>query len=513
MRHSSSFHHESIAFFETELFKRIQLEGLFNDSKTICDAKPNSSWLELVTLYEKDKNQVAFSLSEFVGAHFTLPQEIVLNASGSPASLAEYIQSLWPKLTRAPDNSQSNSTLMALHHPYIIPGGRFREIYYWDSYFTALGLKLSSHTRLIESMVLNFIDLQDTLGCIPNGNRSYYYSRSQPPVLAMMVDLCMENRDSVDHDFMQRCLTGMEQEYRFWMRGQDQLNGPGEACYRTVSMPCGAVLNRYWDDLATPRSESYLEDVELAAEFSASQRPEFYRNIRAACESGWDFSSRWLADERTLSSIQTTKIVPVDLNCLLYRLEATLGKYHKLLGQDVQGAQFVALANRRKEAINRYFWSAEQNYYFDYQFEQQQPLPVRSLAGALPLYVNIASEQQAKCVKHSLMSTFLRDGGLVTTLNTSSQQWDSPNGWAPLQWFAVVGLRNYDYIQDGDDIMQRWLKTVQGHFAASGNIMEKYNVQSLDSLADGGEYEVQHGFGWTNGVTMAFYDLLAKSNT
>ncbi|WP_166423560.1 alpha,alpha-trehalase TreF [Paraglaciecola sp. 20A4] len=510
MRQANSFDHESLAFFDSGLFKRIQLAGLFNDSKTLCDATPNSSWLALVALYEKDKLVDDFSLSEFVSQHFTLPEEIVLNDSDCPASLIEYIQSLWPKLTRAPDSEQSNSTLMALRHPYIIPGGRFREIYYWDSYFTALGLKLSQHTSLIESMVLNFIDLQETLGCIPNGNRSYYYSRSQPPVLAMMVELCMQKNDSIDRDFMQRSLAGMEQEYRFWMHGQDKLNGSGDACYRTVKMPCGAVLNRYWDNLSTPRSESYLEDVELASEFAMSERADFYRHIRAACESGWDFSSRWFANERTLASIQTTSIIPVDLNCLLYRLEATLGKYHNMMGQYAQGADFEALAARRKKAIDHYCWSSEQGFYFDYQFEQQQRLNVRSLAACLPLFVNIASEKQAQCVKDALIGEFLKDGGLVTTLNTSGQQWDSPNGWAPLQWFAVVGLRNYGYVQDGNDIMQRWLKTVGEHFTSSGNIMEKYNVQMPDSLADGGEYAVQQGFGWTNGVTLAFCDLLAQ---
>lgn len=510
MNHSRSFHHPSIAFFESELFKRIQLERVFNDSKTICDALPKTNWQAVVTQYELSKTDANFSLHEFVSGHFKLPEEIVLNHCGLTLSLNAYISALWPTLTRAPDSFKNNSTLLALHHAYIIPGGRFREIYYWDSYFTALGLKQSGHTDLIQSMVLNFIELQDTLGCIPNGNRSYYYSRSQPPVLALMVELCLESVEKVDSAFIRRCLDGMEKEHSFWMHGEEQLKDVGNAFDRVVKMPCGASLNRYWDNLATPRSESYWEDVELAAEFPPQQRPEFYRNIRAACESGWDFSSRWLADESELSSIQTTQIVPVDLNCLLYRLETTLSKYHKILNHETQAAAFQTRAMNRKEAINRYFWSAQKHFYYDYHFGQQKTLAVRSLAAALPLFVNIASEEQATSVKNSFSAHFLTDGGLVTTLNNTAQQWDSPNGWAPLQWFSVMGLRNYGYFADADDIMQRWLKTVDLQFKKSGNIMEKYNVRALDSLADGGEYEVQHGFGWTNGVTLAFYELLSK---
>lgn len=508
MSDSISFDHPSIVFFESELFRRIQLEALFNDSKTICDATPRSSWKEVVEQYERHKSLANFSLVAFVDSHFTLPADIELNDSTAKVTLKEYIQQLWPKLIRQPDRKDTMSTLLALDHSYIVPGGRFREIYYWDSYFTALGLNQSGYTQLIRDMVLNFIELQERLGCIPNGNRSYYFSRSQPPVLGMMVELCVNHDNALDTEFVLRCIEGMEQEHRFWMHNEDKLINGGAAAERVVRMPCGAILNRYWDNLATPRTESYLEDIELARDLPQEQRAEFYRNIRAACESGWDFSSRWLADSHELASIETTEIVPVDLNCLLYRLERNLAKYHGLLNHHDQAAHFNARADARKEAIDRYFWSDQEQFYFDYQFIKQQPLNVRSLAATLPLFVDIASAQQARSVKSTLMSTFLQEGGLLTTLNATSQQWDSPNGWAPLHWFAVIGLRNYGYKEDARNVMQRWLKTVDAHFIKSGNIMEKYNVHSLDSLADGGEYEVQQGFGWTNGVTLAFYDLL-----
>lgn len=511
MNDSISFDHPSIVFFESELFKRIQLEGLFNDSKTICDATPRSTWKEVVEQYERQKSLVNFSLVAFVDSHFTLPANIELNDSTTKVTLKEYIQQLWSKLIRQPDPKNTMSTLLALDHSYIVPGGRFREIYYWDSYFTALGLKQSGYTHLIKDMVLNFIELQERLGCIPNGNRSYYFSRSQPPVLGMMVELCVNGDDASDTDFVLRCIEGMEQEHRFWMHSEDKLVNSGEADERVVRMPCGAILNRYWDNLATPRTESYLEDIELAQDLPHEQRAEFYRNIRAACESGWDFSSRWLDDSNELASIETTQIVPVDLNCLLYRLERNLAKYHGLLNHTEQATAYSERASARKKAINQYCWSSQKQFYFDYHFAKQQTGSVLSLAATLPLFVNVADAEQARGVKESLMTSFMKAGGLVTTLNVTSQQWDSPNGWAPLQWFAVIGLRNYGYGAEARSVMQRWLKTVDAHFIKSGNIMEKYNVQSLDSLADGGEYEVQQGFGWTNGVTLAFYDLLYHS--
>ena len=144
---------------------------------------------------------------------------------------------------------------------------------------------------------------------------------------------------------------------------------------------------------------------------------------------------------------------------------------------------------------------------------KSQQTSTQSLAACLPLFCQIASKQQAKHIAHKLENSFLLEGGLVTTLNNSAQQWDAPNGWAPLQWFAVVGLMNYGFDPLSVKIMNRWMATVEQQFITDNNMMEKYNVQHRQHVAIGGEYEVQHGFGWTNGVSLAFYKLLAAKLT
>lgn len=507
---------QSLAFFESELFHDVQMARIFADSKTFADAFPKNSWTEIYIDYQHAKKTAHFNLTDFVHQHFVLPQNIVLTKDTDTDSVQSYIASLWPKLEKKPD-ILSLSSLLPLSHPYVVPGGRFREIYYWDSYFTALGLNASNRQDLIKSMILNFIDLQNTLGCIPNGNRSYYNSRSQPPVLGLMVEMYLKTIPANDvqtrKQFLQVCVQGLAKEYQFWMEGKEQLCQGLTAIKRVVKMPNGLSLNRYWDDSTQPRPESYREDIEAAENIPFSQRSDFYRNIRAGCESGWDFSSRWLADLSDLSTIQTTHIVPVDLNSLLHKLESLLSQFYAELDDQGLSIKFAHYAQNRSDAINQYLWDDQSFFYHDFDFVKGKSTPTQSLAACVPLFSHIASNIQAKYIADKLEQSFLMEGGLVTTLSESGQQWDAPNGWAPLQWFAVVGLTHYGFDCLSQKIVNRWIAAVEQQFNTDNNMMEKYNVQHSRSLAKGGEYEVQHGFGWTNGVSLAFYSLLPTQHS
>ena len=238
--------------------------------------------------------------------------------------MRSHIDRLWPVLTRAPAPAVKYSSRLPLPHRYVVPGGRFTEMYYWDSYFTMLGLQASGSHELLRQMCDNFAFLVERYGHIPNGNRSYYLSRSQPPFFAPMVGLLVDQQGASAYS---RYLAALQKEYDFWMEGSERLS-VGQPHRRVVRLSDDAILNRYWDDRATPREESYREDVATA---NAIQRPkeEVYRNLRAAAESGWDFSSRWLADGKTLASIRTVDLIPVDLNSVLYRLEQTLASAYK----------------------------------------------------------------------------------------------------------------------------------------------------------------------------------------
>ncbi|KTF13058.1 trehalase family glycosidase [Pseudoalteromonas sp. H105] len=498
-------------FLQSQLFLDVQLAAIFDDSKTFSDAIAKQSWQAACEHYLQVRPLDKQQLTEFVAQHFTLESTDIALESSQSHNAKTYIAQLWPKLHRPADEVKSSS-LLPLKHSYIVPGGRFQEIYYWDSYFTSLGLQDINDLDSIEAMLFNFIDLQARNGCIPNGNRLYYSSRSQPPVMALMVDLLWQAKycQKADFKWLARCVEALEEEYAFWMIGSDLLSKQTPALRRIAQMECGARLNRYWDDVARPRPESLREDLEDAAVLPESQRARYYQHIRAACESGWDFSSRWLADSHSLISICTTDIIPVDLNCLLYNLENLLGRYCKVLNYNEKQHQYERLAALRLEAINRYLYDEKVGFYVDYNYGKACQSPVLSLASVVPLFVKCASDQQAQQVKTKLMTDFLKAGGLVTTLNETAQQWDSPNGWAPLHWFAVKGLQHYHFDDDAKIIMTRWLNTIESGFSKDGCLLEKYDVCNVNNRAGGGEYTVQQGFGWTNGVTSRFYQLLNK---
>jgi len=501
---------QSMDFFKSELFKRVQLSGMFSDSKTFTDAIPKQPLAQILAAYQQTITDSAITdakdiddeaLARFIDDNFILPTSNEIIIAQPSSNINEQIHALWQGLRKSAD-TEHNSSLLPLSHPYIVPGGRFREIYYWDSYFTALGLLESNKLELVEAMLANFVDLQTRYGCIPNGNRSYYLSRSQPPILGLMVELILPFKTN-KAQFLSHYIQGIETEYNFWMRGQAQISEASPEHGRLVRMPNGSVLNRYWDDSCTPRPESYREDIELVNETNPDNIDDFYRNIRAACESGWDFSSRWLADANDLASIKTTRFIPVDLNCLLYKQECLLAQYYRELGDEALSAQYQDKADARKAAINTYLWSAEQGYFFDYDLDHQTQSSVLSAAGAVPLFVELVTAEQAQKVADVIELRLLKQGGLITTEINSSQQWDAPNGWAPLQWFAYQGLQNYQLTALASTIQQRWLTTVELTFNATGKLMEKYNVCQQQHKAGGGEYDVQEGFGWTNGVYQA----------
>lgn len=326
------------------LFHDVQMHCIFKDSKTFPDCPPLFPRLEIAKKYDALKSSPDFSLRAFVKAHFAMPPD------GPPpfrrvssATAEEHIEQLWNVLTRPPN--QDCSSLIPLKYPYVVPGGRFREVYYWDSYFTMVGLAAANRYDLIQSMVDNFAHLIDTFGHIPNGNRTYYLGRSQPPFFSLMVELLSRKRTPA---IFQQYVPQLEQEYAFWMKGK----ADERAYRRTVRMPDGEVLNRYWDENDSPRPESYREDVALGLKSSEAPQ-QLYRHIRAAAESGWDFSSRCLHKPEDLASICTTEILPVDLNSLLWHLEKTLAREHP---SAEKRSTFASLAAERKSALQKYFW-------------------------------------------------------------------------------------------------------------------------------------------------------------
>ncbi len=484
-----------------ELFVDMHASGIWPDGKVIADALPKVAPAIILQTYRAQKNTKDFDLQAFVSKNFDLPvsatQQFQSDTKRPPAA---HIEALWDVLTRAADQAQPGGSLIPLPHPYIVPGGRFNEIYYWDSYFTMLGLQVSGRIDLIENMVNNFSYLIDNVGFIPNGNRTYFLGRSQPPFYALMVALLAEARQ--EEQILVRYLPQLKREYAFWMDGARRVSPATPTWQRVVRLPDGAILNRYWDRYHTPRAEMYATDVECAQHTPTRDPAQLYLDLRAACESGWDFSSRWLYDDQNLGTIRTTTIVPIDLNVLLYNLEMTIAKAYHIQGDMQSFTMYHHLAEARKETILQYCWNEATGFFHDYDLERHAPTDVLSLAGVFPLFAGIALPSQAARVAIVLESTFLCPGGVVTTLRHTGQQWDAPNGWAPLQWITIQGLRRYGFQELAEVIKNRWVALNEKVYYVTGKMLEKYNVEDLDLPSGGGEYPVQDGFGWTNGVLL-----------
>lgn len=480
-----------------ELFVAVQMQRVFPDSKTFVDSAPKQHPERILDAYRARKGDPDFDLHSFVLEHFDVYQPKASDFVANPDdSLSEHIDRLWPVLTRQPRKHPEFSSLLPLPNDYVVPGGRFTELYYWDSYFTMLGLDESGQCELLRAMADNFAYLIDTYGHVPNGNRSYYLSRSHPPVFALMIDLFAESGVHEANDYLPQ----LRKEYDFWSEGSAQLR-PGETHRRCVCLDDGSVLNRYWDDRDTPREESYLEDVETAR---SSSRPahEVYRDLRAGAESGWDFSSRWLADPKRLSSIRTTQIIPVDLNCFLHYQERQIARLSRAKGWHDCAEEFSQRAEARRAAINKYLWSERHGAYFDYDWCLAQPRENLTAATLAPLFVRLASPEQAERVAEVVRHRLLAPGGLSTTeITGTGEQWDRPNGWAPLQWIGIRGLQYYGHDELAQQIEDRWLQVVSQLYERDSKLVEKYVLRPSAEHAGGGEYALQDGFGWTNGVT------------
>ena len=486
------------------LFNDVQTAKLLPDQKTFADAVPNSDPLMILADYRMQKNQSGFDLRHFVQVNFTLPKDGEKYVPPAGQSLREHIDGLWPVLTRSTTTAEKWDSLLPLPEPYVVPGGRFREIYYWDSYFTMLGLAESNHWDKVSDMVANFAYEIDSWGHIPNGNRTYYLSRSQPPFFAFMVELLAQHDGN---DALKKYLPQMLKEYSYWMEGIETLQ-PGQQNKRVVKLDDGTILNRYWDERDSPRPESWVEDIATAKSNPNRPATEIYRDLRSAAASGWDFSSRWMDNPNQLGTLRTTSIVPVDLNALMYKMEKMIALASKAAGDDAKAAQYDGFANARQKGIEKYLWNDKEGWYADYDLKSHKVRNQLTAAALFPLYVNAAAKDRASKVATATQAHLLQPGGLTTTSVKSGQQWDAPNGWAPLQWVAASGLQNYGQDTVAMDVTWRFLTNVQHTYDREKKLVEKYDVSTTGTGGGGGEYPLQDGFGWTNGVTLKMLDLI-----
>lgn len=393
----------------------------------------------------------------------------------------EYIDNHWKELERT--HHEDKGTMVGLPYPYIVPASdpradfRFEEQYYWDSYFTALGLHDDKHQVLIEGMLENLLFLFRRFGLIPNASRMYFTGRSQPPVLTSFIFHVYDTYHK-DETWLRQKIDVAKDEYeQVWMNK----NHPH---WHNVHKG----LSRYYDI-------NVLHDL-------------------AEAESGWDMTPRF---ER-----KCLDFLPVDLNALLYKYETDFARADEILGNKKSAASWKRKAEQRKNTMNELMWGKLRGFYFDYNYQRGVLGDIWSLAGFYPMWAGMVTDAQAKRMVDNLFR-FEKKGGLSTTarplIDTTAlfgslrAQWAYPNGWAPLHYFVVEGLKRYGYHDEAREIAVKWVKTNLDWYGRHGVFLEKYNVVNPLKKPIEGVYPSQTGFGWTNAVFVKFveeYNLLDK---
>ncbi|XP_012910399.1 trehalase isoform X1 [Mustela putorius furo] len=512
-----------------ELLHQVQMARLYRDDKQFVDmplsSAPDQVLQDFCELAAAHKHHIPpQQLQAFIQKHFQAAGQELLSWTpedwkDSPRLLqkisdpklrawAGQLHQLWKKLGKKvkPEvlSHPEQFSLIYSAHPFIVPGGRFVEFYYWDSYWVMEGLLLSEMPQTVKGMLQNFLDLVRLYGHVPNGARVYYLQRSQPPLLTLMMDRYVTHTN--DTAFLRDNIETLALELDFWMEN------------RTISVSSGGqsyVLNHYAVPYGGPRPEAYSKDFELADTLPEEDRVALWAELKAGAESGWDFSSRWLVggpNSTSLSSIRTSKFVPVDLNAFLCQAEALMSNFYSRLGNDIQATKYRNLKQQRLAAMRAILWDEEKGAWFDYDLENGKKNLEFYPSNLTPLWSGCFSDPDAvdKALKYLEDSQILTyQYGIPTSLQKTGQQWDFPNAWAPLQDLVIRGLAKSPSPRAQEvafQLAQNWIRTNFEVYSQKSAMFEKYDISNGGQPGGGGEYEVQEGFGWTNGVVLMLLD-------
>lgn len=436
--------------------------------------------------------------------------------------------------------------LLYLPYPYVVPGGRFNEMYGWDSYFIILGLLQSGHVDMARDMVENFFFEIDHYGGLLNANRAYYLTRSQPPFLSS------EIRDVWQADIAggrkQEADAWLEQGYAFAIRDHalwtseahragntglaryfDYGNGPvaemadDDTYYQNViswllahpgvdsdylvngpAHPGPADRDRLADISCDPDASGVCAHAHVGTHWLSK---DFYKGDRAMRESGFDPSFRFGVFDGS-----THHYAPVCLNSLLYKYERDLAWMAERLGKPNEAKKWNEAAAARRAAMDRYLWNPEKGRYFDYDFVASKQSTYEYVTTFYPLWADASTPQQAHLVE-SHLNLFEKRGGLAMSTSNTGVQWDLPYGWAPVMWIAVAGLQQQGDTQDAARVSREFMTTVRNNYAHDHTIREKYNVVTGSSdveVATGYRQNVV-GFGWTNAAYLKMEALLRNA--
>lgn len=519
-----------------ELLHTVQLANIFPDSKTFVDLKMIRSETETLAnfnnfMMKTNNNPTRNQIQSFLDENFEDKDELynwsppdfdpsppVLHQIIDPKlrQFAKKIISIWPGLGRkvSPDvvRNPSQYSFISVPNGFIVPGGRFKELYYWDSYWIIRGLLISNMTTTAKGMIENFLYLVDKLGYIPNGSRVYYLGRSQPPLLTLMVFDYFSMTGDVK--WLEKNIATVENELRYWLKKKKMVIDVKGKKY---------MLLRFVSDKDSkgPRPESYYEDYMSSRKIPEDLREQFYIEMKSAAESGWDFSSRWFMTSRNdnkfnLTDMHASQILPVDLNAFFAGALQILGNLRYELKDISRAQKWWSLAKYWRHAIEKVMWHVEDGVWYDFDAKTGVPRKQFYPSCAAPLWAaavepNLEPVYGAHLVKYLISSSALNfPGGVPTSLWRTGEQWDYPNAWPPLQSIMIGGLDKSRYPQAkklAKELVAIWIRSNYIGYRKWHKMFEKYDCSQPGEHGGGGEYEVQDGFGWTNGIIL---ELLQK---
>ncbi|CAI5452087.1 unnamed protein product [Caenorhabditis angaria] len=527
----------SFIYCEGPILEAVNYHQLYNDSKTFVDMPMKQNPQDVLNAFNlKFQNSTApekinkTDLQTFIDQYFSAagteliqcvpddwkekPEKLATIKDPQLREWAYKLNGIWKQLCRKIDPSieQHNSrySLLYVPHHFIIPGGRFREFYYWDAYWIVKGLIASEMYNTTRSMIRNLATMVNTHGFVPNGGRVYYLQRSQPPFLSAMVYELYEATN--DKDFIAELLPTLKKELDFWDQNRMINVTMDNKTYK---------LYQYKTASNVPRPESYRVDTENSAKFGndTARQQQFYQDIASAAESGWDFSTRWFSDHLTISTIETTNVIPVDLNGLVCWNMDILEYLYEQVGDMDNSETFRSRRADFRNSVHNVFYNKTDGTFYDYNVRSKSHNANFYTSTAVPLFTNCYNTMNTGIVQKTFdymdrMGAFTYPSGIPTSMiQNSEEQWDFPNGWSPNNHMIIEGLRksaNPEMQDQGFEIASKWVLGNFKVFYETGHMWEKYNViGSYPQPGSGGEYDVQDGFGWTNG---AILDLLLTYN-
>ncbi|XP_973891.2 trehalase [Tribolium castaneum] len=511
---------ESKIYCQGKLLDTIQMARLFDDSKTFVDMALKNSEETVLENFDKllqdtDNNPSKDDLEQFLEENFENREELEEwspeDYTESPKFLekiqdkglkqfAQELVKLWPKFGRkmSPEVGQNPTkhSLIPVNNGFIVPGGRFNEFYYWDTYWIIKGLLMCEMKDTVKGILENFYQIVKKYGFVPNGARVYYLNRSQPPLLALMTAAYF--KESNDSQWLGEQIPVLETELNFWLQNRSIEVNLGENSY---------TLFHYASESGSPRPESYYEDVQSANKIeNEAQKVQLWADLKSAAESGWDFSSRWMSDPNgDLTDAQTRNIIPVDLNSFLCQAFSIMSSFHQTLGNDQEATLWATKTQTLKSAIKEVFFDETDGVWYDYDLKLAQKRKNFYPSNLTPLWARASHEIDAGKIVQYLGQVLGYGGGVPASLTKSGQQWDFPGAWPPLQELVINSLyrtKDSKAIEVAKELSQKWLKSNVQAFDKYGAMFEKYDAERVGEPGGGGEYEVQEGFGWTNGVAL-----------